>query len=482
MVLPEFSVTPLNITKTLSQGYIVISESDTVEESYSETLTVPNTGDQIVLEFVPTGLISGTQASAGFYELTLKENSFLSDSVTVTLAENSRAFEVTASNEILYVRIDDTSILTQNYNSQEFVFSATKDGLTISNSSMQTTLSSTFSFYRRTDTGEESVDASGLTFTSIFFTSTAGTMENAGTYRLSLNATLSGSEYANVVFYETYNFVINAVEINLQNFAVTKTYDGSSTQVITNLSGMIDGDNVSVLARYASLNAGEDIAVSLFLQGTDSGNYRLTNAPLTGSISKGNATITLTKTEFVYGEIRNDLALPFEISSSTTIYQTQYVIAFSIAKADGTELEFSGNSYLFAGSYSVSLDEENSISANFNLNFDATDIEVSAYNLNIVFSEDGIFAVEHGSEDALSNTFDYNYTTPLYEEISLTLTRETGSEVGYYQVLSGTTTDTNYSVSVTDNSQLGSSELSKRKTFFICLPATKTSFPQTAKA
>lgn len=471
--LPEFSVTPLNITKTLSQGYIVISESDTVEESYSETLTVPNTGDQIVLEFVPTSLTSGTQASAGFYELTLKESSFLSGSVTVTLAENSRAFEVTASNEILYVRIDDTSILTQNYNSQEFVFSATKDGLTISNSSMQTTLSSTFSFYRRTDTGEESVDASGLTFTSISITSTAGTMENAGTYRLSLNAALSGSEYANVVFYETYNFVINAIEIDLQNFEVTKTYDGSSTQVITNLSGMIDGDNVSVLARYASLNAGEDIAVSLFLQGTDSGNYRLTNAPSTGSISKADATITLTKTEFVYGEIRNDLALPFEISSSTTIYQTQYVIAFSIAKADGTELEFSGNSYLYAGSYTVSLDEENSISANFNLNFDATDIEVLAYNLNIVFSEDGIFAVEHGSEDALSNTFDYNYTTPLYEEISLTLTRETGSEVGYYQVLSGTTTDTNYSVSVTDNSPAGFFRIIKAQDILYMLASDK---------
>jgi trimeric autotransporter adhesin len=74
-----------------------------------------------------------------------------------------------------------------------------------------------------------------------------------------------------------------------------KTYDSTTTATLTGgtLNGVISGDTVNIgTGTFAQANAGTNIAVTVNLTGTDSGNYTLTQPGLTANINKANQTIT----------------------------------------------------------------------------------------------------------------------------------------------------------------------------------------------
>lgn len=156
--------------------------------------------------------------------------------------------------------------------------------------------------------GDETIVVSGNLYTIA--------LENIA---LSLNSAVNAGKYdaedmtvtgnGNFASYE----LIGEIEITTKGITltgITKVFDRTDEIESTsaNLSGLVDGDKVSLSGKYNQVTAGTGIKLTnLALAGEDSGNYHIANEDsATGNITPlaiTSASITIENTEFEYGQI-----------------------------------------------------------------------------------------------------------------------------------------------------------------------------------
>lgn len=458
---PSFEVVALQYSRQITENYIQISVLDEVQEYYNDNVFIQNTGDTITLKLAPEGLTAGEKADAGSYNLLLMENTYLNGSIIVSINANNNGFQVLFDTATVYVRLADTSVLTQDYNGQGYSVSAdVSKNITVSNG--DTDFTSALTFFLKTEENGEVVETaladSEISFNSlaIGFDNSVSQVVDAGQYKLSIIADCN--EYLNVIFAEDYILNVRQRLIDNSQFNFEKTYDGIGSYQIVEFNEKVAGDDISILVQYDSAVAGDNKNVNLYLNGTDMNNYALSSYLGIGSIKKAEAIVTLTKTSLTYGEVATNQPLTYTVSSSgKNLLPSQYSLTLEIQNANYSEA-----GYLLVGNYTVALASQSS--TNYSLVLDTTEIQISAYNLNIGFSANGEVSYEYNSPEALSSQFTYIYMTPLYETIEILMTRQSGKDIGYYKILSGVSNDANYNVSnVSDSSQYGAFRVSQAK-------------------
>lgn len=455
----SFDIVALKYDKEIPQSYITISVLDTVKDVYTEQISVPATGDNLMLEYRVSGLVAGEKpSSVGLFDLSLVQNTFAMGSIIVNLNSGNKGFEVLYETGTLYVRLlDADNVLIKTYNGKNY--------------SLQSDTNKTFSivgettevvgiefFVKDQDTGVENVISNdGLTFNTFNISTITNPISDAGSYKLNLTADCV--QYTNVVFAEEYFFEIMKVSIALDQFEnITRVYNGNKNFVIDEFNEKISGDVVNILAQFDSATAGSNKTVSLFLSGADMNNYELQSpATVSGEILKANAEVNLTASASTYGQITNSTPLSFTVTSGgVNVASSQYSLVLEIEDAS-----YSETGYLNVGTYTVNLASFSS--TNYALTLNTTQIIVNKYVVNMTFNIDGQIAYEYGSVEAESSKFVYEYMTNLYENIEIELTREEGTNVGFYQILSGSTSNGNYSVNVQDESNLGAFQITQAK-------------------
>lgn len=468
IVVPKLEITELQYILVKPQRYIQISVSDEIKESYQEEMTISQTGDKLILDYVADGLTVGETALMGYYDLKLKNTSFLNGSIIVTLTANNKCLVVLQSDEILYVRINDFSILKKVYNGTDYTISANLDTKTFVVSNGVDNFESELSFYVKKNGREENVSADEITLNSISIYSgnNQTTFSLCGNYRLNLNANVV--EYSTVAFAEDYNFELGEIEIDVTQFNISKIYNGDYSYTIDDFEEKINSDDgkISILVKFDDNNAGTNKTATLYLNGESKNNYKLSNNAVTGIIEKAEATVEFSQTEFVYGRISSISELPYSVkANNTTVLPNNYSLQMQIVNAKYTQAN-----YLEVGSYAVLLVENSVKSDNYDISMSDTTIVISAYQLDIEFNRDGEIYFEYGSQEAQKSQFDYLYVSPLYEVVELLLTRNVGSDIGYYKILSGQPQNNNYVVNkVSDKSDLGAFKIvqAKERLYFL---------------
>ncbi|MBA4710583.1 filamentous hemagglutinin N-terminal domain-containing protein, partial [Aquitalea magnusonii] len=166
-----------------------------------------------------------------------------------------------------------------------------------------------------------STDASNVAVTALggpsgFTPSALGTLgfntssKNAGSY-ISLNGSASNpSSYQSdtyaVAYFNQGTYTITPKALTAFQ-ATNKTYDGTTAAAVTS-SGLVNGDNVQVVATggFASANVGNNITVNVTgvsLSGTDAGNYTIPNSTAistTANITPASLTVTASNASKTY--------------------------------------------------------------------------------------------------------------------------------------------------------------------------------------
>lgn len=454
LVLPEIEIVAKRIEKGISVGQFSILASETVAGSYSEIYTINETGDSIEIVYTVVGLTAGSAASVGFYNLKLAFTKYLNSSVEVVIDAENKGFEVKTEENLVYIVLDKTALDLDIYNgySHNFSVDVSAKKLSIESNGVTSYVDIEFVYAN----GGASADDVVLSDLQIFSGTNTTSFVDAGTYRLSFKAT--SSTHSNFAFQEEYNYKIAKKEIDASALNLERTYSGSSTFTIDDFDEKIGADGVSLVARYASANVGDDIDVTLFLQGTKSINYELKNTDnLKGKITKADAYIELSKTNFVYGNLTSRDSVPYNVlSGGLAVSSSQYNIVLSIVGAT-----YSSVGYLDCNNYLITLDAS-SMSQNYNLIFaDNQRIAVDAMTIDVNLSTSGQFSYIYGASETTTDVFVGNYQTILNETIALTFTREAGQEVGYYKILSSTSNSSNYVVSTTTDRSEGAFRITK---------------------
>lgn len=452
--LPTVVIAEKRIEKGIAVGQFSILASEAVSGTYSEIYTINETGDEITILYTVVGLVAGNTASVGFYNLRLAFEQYLDGSVVFAIEAENQGFEVKTEENLVYIVLDKESLSGFEYNGLAHNFSVdiTNKKLLIENNGVVSNVDISFVYAN----GGAPADDVVLSDLEIFSGTSTKSFVDAGTFRLSFRAT--SSTHSNFAFPEEYNFVISKKQIDARNLNLERTYSGLSSFTIDDFDGKIGEDGVSLVARFETPNVAEDIPVTIFLQGSKSNNYDLVNADdLKGRIVKAEAYIELSKTNFTYGNLTSRDGVPFRVvSGGFAISSSQYNITLNIVGAT-----YSSVGYLDCDNYLVSLDAL-STSANYNLHFaDNQRITVDPLAISVVLSTSGQYTYIYGASETTSDMFVGNYQTPLNETISLNFTREAGQEVGYYKVLSSTSTSKNYVVSSTTDRSEGAFRISK---------------------
>lgn len=472
IIQPTIEISPLEIEKSITKGYITITAIDVVQAKYEEEYIITQTGDIVTLQYFPEGLTAGSVASFGTYDLKLLTTQFEKESIVMSLPEDNQGFVVLFATEQVYVRISDTTILTQTYNASEFVISIESQTLKIENG--ENTFTSGFSFFQKEGESEQEVTITFDTF------DISGEYVNAGKNKLRLSA--SSSQYSNIVLAQDYYFEIKAKEIDTDQFTLNKTYDQKNYYVISDFDEKFEGDNVTILVKFENANAGENKTANLYLEGEKKSNYSLLSSTKTGKIQKASANVTLRQLSYTYGQIVKNSTLAYNVKSNEQeVSSIEYAFAFSIACTDGSSATYSSGGYLRKGTYKVTLTSVTS--QNYDISMQTQTITVNAFVINPEFTVSGEVSFECTSEQAKTNVFEYSYLTDLRETITLTLTREEGHDVGSYRVISGVSNNENYEIgTLKDNSANGMFKLTKSKeTLFLLLSSEDTISSQDTK-
>jgi len=432
----------------ISEGYITVEAGSTILESYERELTIAQTGDVITANFVVEGLTVGQGAAVGEYDLSLMTTLFKNNSIELTINADNKGFVVVLSTQTLYVRFEDESILSHEYIGATYTLSADAGSKTfaVSNGTTNTTNLLTFT---KNESGVETQVGETLTSVSICLSSNETTVSAVGNYRLYLTAT--SENYSAIVFAEEYYFEITKISINMSKYNIIKEYDGDKN-LIVDFDEKLVGDDVSLLARFDDSIVGTTTG-AFFLTGTSSGNYQLSTATFTnGEITKAIATISLTKTEYVYGEMSSVDKLQYSVVAANGNYviADQYSIELEIENAAYSESSYE---YLNVGAYDVKLKAYTS--NNYVLYYTTTRISVSAYKWNLSLLTNGEVKHQYGTTESKTNNFVYTTISPLYEEVEMTLYRQSGFAIGYYKVESAETDNPNYEIVVEDKSDEG---------------------------
>lgn len=431
ITLAQFTITPYSYNYEIPESYIVISVLDEIAPYYTEVRSLSATGDTFEVQYVPVG---ATQGVRGLYDLALNTTTYANGNIIVSINEDNNGFEISREENAIYLEIQDTSILTQEYNGDIYALQVTINDFTLQISNGTQISTSEIRFFRAsTGNTKEYLDNDALTditALNIFYGTNQTSFENAGAYKLSLSS--QSTNYPTITLADNYYLTITPKETDLSSMTFTKVYDGTNLLSIVDFDGKVAGDDVELRGVFETINAGNNLNITFYLTGNDAGNYLLTNDTFTGSITRADAQISLTQTSYEYGFINNNSELEFVVTagSGVSVSPTQY----TISNVQILNPEYSSSNNLNVGSYSVSLQVE---STNYNISVGDITLQIDPYELEFLFTTNGLYMTTFSSDESRLNQFERDYGTPFGDVVNIRYTRDVGATVGYYHILSG---------------------------------------------
>ncbi len=457
-----FEITQLEIEASLSESIFTITTADEVAEYYELVQSVTETGDSLTLQFYVlyngNRVTAGTKLDAGQYNVALVTDEFENGSIKVIVQPDNKAFYVALATRTLYISFADEDLdkFTQSYNATAYVFSVDTDTneLVITNGDREIRIDLIL-----TNSEGDVVENVEFSYITIQSTSDSGSgLTNAGSYLLVLDA--STEQYTTIVFtsdFTTLTFTISRAVIDVSQLTLEKDYDGSDTLTLTEYSNGTSigfgSDNVSVLARFSTSNAGTGLDVSLYIQGTSASNYTLSESTTTGTINRISAEIKLNQTEFTYGDISGIsnwyLSVLTVEADEEIVPDSRYSLTVTITDATYSEsgyLQVKYDADNVVTSYTITIVAD---STNYNIETYVGTITINPYTIEIIFTYDGQVSAQYGTVTGYE--VPYSIIPDLNELVEITLIRDSDSEeVGYYHILSGKSENGNYSVTVSE--------------------------------
>lgn len=315
----------------------------------------------------------------------------------------------------------------------------------------------------------------------------ANAAKDAKTYEIvaidESNITYSGFVFANSA--EVLTITPKEVELDSNNFSLSKTYGQTDEEVYPNneVSGIATGVGSETISVEYTRVLGENV-----------GSYKITNAQV---VDNNNYTVSITDKDNAWFTIKQvaGLKLTAQITGNVTkefnnkapqarveYRGGQWVIVISddtnewetltIGNIQETAEGFTNNTSSFevtstllsgvtvnitaaskdVGTYSIEVVGTSLVNNNYPGGIEFTSGTANVIQITkatfTVSQDDADFSSMYGSDESKTNTFTREVTGVNNYKFNITFTRETGSDVGEYQISSATTQDVNYNTEV----------------------------------
>jgi surface protein len=263
-------------------------------------------------------------------------------------------------------------------------------------------------------------------------TRTAG--ENIGTYAINQGTLAVSGNYD--IAYTDADFNITKATLNIVADAKSKIYGTADPALTYTVTGLVNGDNESVVTGALIRTAGEDIGTYAIEQGTlaVSGNYDIVYTGADFNITKATLNIIANTKSKTYGTA--DPALTYTVTGLAN-GDDHTVITGTLARTAGEDI----------GTYSI---EQGTlaVSGNYEIAYTGADFNITKATLNIVADAK---SKTYGTADPVLTYSVTGFANGDNESIITgALTRMAGENIGTYTIEQGTlATTANYDITYT---------------------------------
>jgi len=224
---------------------------------------------------------------------------------------------------------------------------------------------------------------------------------------------------------------ITAAELSVAGVTVAaKEYDGTTRATLVGgfSEDAVHGEDVSLAGTFASPNAGGDISVTVELTGADAGNYALSATALTGDITPRPLVLRPAPITLTYGE-----ALPEPVTFlAEGLVDGEGIASVSLAVV-GAAAPYAVGSHALQVINPVAV--VGTVLSNYDVSTPAVPGALSVVEALVTVTPTGEFTKTYGAADP-AFTYDVDGADLAG---ALTLTRESGEDVGTYELLLGDT-------------------------------------------
>jgi len=468
-------IATLSKTITIEMGHFkFVDDGNPPQSSVSENYLVGETGDTINLTF-NVGSLTADNSQAKYYEVSLTESSYLTNgSVQIVISVESdleHGLMLYTIQMIVKIEVADNTIFTGAYNGTEYTIEVDSSFTSINVKNGGDTIGTSTISYK--DNNNNPI--TNLSFINSLSVQSSTPMTKTGTYTLNVIATIN--TYAGLTFAQTQAFTVSPRSINVVSLAPQKYYDTYTSIRIDEFAEKIAGDNVYVTGSFTNASVGQNKNItSLALNGADKNNYTLSALSTTGAINQAPAQIILNKTDYTYGSILSTTK-DFTIQSAQGILSNDgLTIKYVLSTDESTDATYSG-SHLTVGTYKLKVVSQTN--TNYLFVEPSDTITVTPYQWSIVLNTAGVVTAEYGSSTL---SFDKMLTSPLGEDVTLTMTRSSGDAVGYYTVINAVVkNNSNYQVASIIDESVGYYQITKPAQNIYILASNANTIDSTGK-
>ena len=398
------------------------------------------------------GTLSGDPVSHVYNGISLQQN------VEVTWNEDTQNFTFTVKyadgSEFATFTLGDFNAINTNEDNREEevsdIASNMLDGITFSVANFAKDVG-TYSIVAsgRTDTYSSFVfenSTNVLTITPYNVELNAGNSSFQKTYgQTDASAFTSGLvKQINGVNNETFNvlYTREAGE-NVGNYAILTAQSQDNNYTVTLAGGAVDGDR-----DWFTITAVADLTLQAEVSGsiTHVFNNEVPSASL--AYTGGNWVITISSTSGTWGTL--SLTNFTEVSETVGDFVNQNGLQIDSSTLNGLVIDILDKA-VTVGEYDLTITtglNNPNYPSGFAFTSGHTDVIEITKATFTVSSSSANFTTPYGSEESKTNTFTRSVTGVNNYKFNITFTRETGSDVGEYQISSATTQDVNYNTEV----------------------------------
>ena len=230
---------------------------------------------------------------------------------------------------------------------------------------------------------------------------------------------------------------------NVGNYAILTARSQDNNYTVTLAGGAVDGDR-----DWFTINAVADLTLQAEVSGsiTHVFNNEMPSASL--AYTGGNWVITISSTSGTWGTL--SLTNFTEVSETVGDFVNQNGLQIDGSTLNGLVIDILDKA-VTVGEYDLTITTQlnnPNYPSGFAFTSGHTDVIEITKATFTVSSSSANFTTPYGSEESKTNTFTRNVTGVNNYKFNITFTRETGSDVGEYQISSATTQDVNYNTEV----------------------------------
>ena len=261
---------------------------------------------------------------------------------------------------------------------------------------------------------------------------TAG--ENIGTYEIQQGTLVTSNNYT--ITYTKADFDITKATLNIVAEAKSKVYGTTDPALTYTVTGLVNGDDQTIITGALTRVAGENIGTYAIEQGTlaTSSNYDIAYTEADFNITKATLNIVADAKSKIYGSV--DPTLTYTVTGLAN-GDDQSIITGALTRVPGEAV----------GMYSI---EQGTLAttANYDIVFTSADFTITKATLNIV--ADAKSKVYGSADPALTYTITGLANGDDQNIITGTLSRVAGENIGTYAIEQGTlATTANYDITYT---------------------------------